>query len=107
MIDTHKKIKMTVTMDVTIPQALALQAMFEYWNGLGNAGATREVAFYTDGDGNFHPNAQFEFSEEIPMLNDTLRELALVDKDDSGTDRYGSPMALFDFDSIAWKIGEH
>ena len=30
----NDRIKMTVNMDVTIPQALALQAMFEYWNKL-------------------------------------------------------------------------
>ena len=96
---------MTVTMDVTIPQALALQAMFEHWNRLAGLGSSREVAFYADGDGNFRPRAQFEFSEEIPELDDELRNIAKRQPEDSGKDRFGSPMASFDFDSIAWRLG--
>ena len=33
-----KRIKMNIEMDVTVPQALALQSMFEYWNILANMG---------------------------------------------------------------------
>lgn len=92
-------------MDVTIPQGLALKAMFDHWNRLANIGGSREVAFYADGDGNFRPEAECKFSEDVPELDDELRELARIGDDDSGTDRHGSPMALFDFDAIAWKIG--
>ena len=105
IVNTQKKIKMTVTMDVTIPQGLALKAMFEHWNRLANIGSSREVAFYADGDGNFRPEVECEFSEKVPELTDELSELARIHADDSGKDRFGSPMALFDFDAISWKIG--
>lgn len=95
---------MSVDMEVTIPQALALQAMFDHWNRLSNIGATREVAFYVDGDGNFHPKCNYTFSESIPVLNNELCELARVPDHDSGKDRFDDPMALFDYDSIAWRI---
>lgn len=98
MVDTHKKIKMIVTMDVTIPQALALQAMYEYMNQLGGQGASRDVGFFANGDGNFQPRAEFTFSEQIPELTEELRAKA-VREDDHG-DR------VYDFDSIAWAIGD-
>lgn len=103
--DTSKRIKMMVLMEVTIPQALALQSMFEYWNQLSGIGASREVAFYADGDGNFHPNAMCMFSEAVPELTDELRKIARIPDDNSGKDRHGSPLAFFDFDAIAWRIG--
>lgn len=103
--DTSKRIKMMVLMEVTIPQALALQSMFEYWNQLAGLGASREVAFYADGDGNFHPEAEYLFSEAVPELTDDLAKLAKVSYDDSGRDSYNRPQALFDFDAIAWRIG--
>jgi hypothetical protein len=105
VIDTQKKIKMTVTMDVTIPQGLALRAMFDHWNWMANIGRSREVAFYVDGDGNFHPHVECKFNEEMPPLDDLLRNLAKRDESISGKDRFGYSMSLFDFDAIAWQIG--
>lgn len=35
------KIKMTVKMEATEPQALALQTMFEHWTSMGNTGMSR------------------------------------------------------------------
>jgi len=89
-------VKMSVYMEVTVPQALALQAMFDYWNELSGMGASRFVGFYCDGDGNFHPHAHCMFNEELPELTDELRAAA-VQKDDEG-DR------MYDFDGIAWKL---
>ena len=66
------KIEFTVSMKVTIPQMLALKAMFEYWNILANIGASRFVGFYVDGDGDFHPNCLFFQSKETQELNDEL-----------------------------------
>lgn len=103
--DTSKKIKMLVLMEVTIPQALALQSMVEYWNQLAALGASREVAFYADGDGNFRPNATCMFSDPIPELTDELRNLARCSEENSGLDRNDQNQALYDFDAIAWKIG--
>jgi len=88
--------KMIVEMKVTIPQGLSLQAMFEYWNFLSNIGSSRNIGFYVDGDGNFHPNCQIKFDTEIPKLTDELRKIAVV-KEYDGNRIYG-------FDPIAWKI---
>lgn len=87
---------MTVTFEVTEAQALALQAMFEYWTEIAVLGASREVAFFVDGDGNFKPNCQFAFSRKVRELTKNLRKYAVV-KDSSG-DR------VYDFDHIAWSI---
>lgn len=92
---------MTVTMEVTIPQALTLQTMFEYYNYLSSIGSSRMAGFYADGDGNFHPKVKCEFSEDIPELTDELKELALV----TPVFRNTKGDNMYDFDSIAWKIG--
>lgn len=102
--DTSKRIEMVVTLDVTVPQALALQAMFEHWNSLSSMGSSREVSFYVDGDGNFHTHAKCKFSEEIPELDNHLRDLAELSDENSGKDIAGSPIATFDFDRIAWHL---
>ncbi len=91
-----KKIKMRIEMDVTVPQALALQALFGYMNYLSNIGSSRDVGFFADGDGNFHPHCEITFDGEIPELTKELQELAV--KSDHGGDR------VYDFDAIAWKI---
>ena len=103
--DTSRKIEMTITLDVTIPQAVALQAMFEHWNSLSSMGASRQVSFYVDGDGNFHTHAKCKFSEEVPELDTHLKDLAELSDESSGKDRFGNPMVSFDYDSIAWYLG--
>ncbi|KKM68679.1 hypothetical protein LCGC14_1458410 [marine sediment metagenome] len=90
----NDRIKLTVEMDVTIPQALALKAMFKYWNQLSSMGSSREVAFYVDGDGNFHPKCKVTTEPDIPELTEEMREKAIV-ADDRG-DR------VYDYDPIAW-----
>ena len=104
------KVTMTVTMSVTVPQALALQAMFRYWNRLSSMGASREVAFFVDGDGNFHPDVKCGFAlgliDAVPELTEELEDMAKVSEVNSGTDKHGQPMALFDFDAIAWSMHE-
>ena len=96
--NTSKKIKMTVELEVTVPQALALQAMFDYWNTLAGRGSSRFVSFYADGDGNFRPKAKYMFSEEVPFLSGLLRHLAETEDIDGHK--------KFDFDAIAWKLAE-
>ena len=91
-----KRIKMTVDMEVTVPQALALQAMFEHWNRLSSMGSSRYIAFFVDGDGNFHPHCQIKFSEEVPELTDVLRDRAMGNK--------VLAEVGFDFDPIAWSL---
>ena len=92
------KIEMTIKLQVTEPQALTLQAMFEYMNQLGCAGASRYVAFYADGDGNFQPKPDITFDQPVRPLTDEMREAAIVE-DDDGNRKY-------DFDGIAWKLHE-
>lgn len=96
-----ERVKMTVEMDVTVPQGLALQAMFKQWNRLASMGSSRMVAFYVDGDGNFKPKCSTSFSEEMPELTEELEKAACVCKDD-----YPQRITQFqfDFDPVAWKL---
>ena len=91
-----ERIKMRVEMEVTVPQALSLQAMFKYWNYLASAGGSREVAFYCDGDGDFKPKCFVSFDGDIPELTKEMESIAIIK--DSGGDR------TYDFDRIAWKL---
>lgn len=89
-----EKVKLTVTMDnLTVPQALALSAMFKYWEQCGKWGMTREVGFYVDGDGNFRPNIEMQSDVELPTLTKELEDIAVAR--DRGGDR------LYDYDTIA------
>ena len=90
------RIKMTIEMEVTPAQGLALEAMFEYWNLLSSIGSSRKVGFFIDGAGNFHPKCKVKFDGEIPELTDELRKKAVVK--DHGGDR------TYDFNNIAWQI---
>lgn len=103
--DNDGRIKMTVELDVTVPQALAMQAMFEYMNELSSQGASRVAGFFADGDGNFHPKAKCSFSEEIPELTDGMKKVSAIELKQASYlsigDRY------YDYDPIAWGlIGE-
>jgi hypothetical protein len=92
------KIKMRVEMEVTKPQAIALQAMFAYWNQLSSMGSSRYIAFFVDGDGNFHPKCDVSFNKRMPLLTSEMREAAVVE-DIHGDRKY-------DFDPIAWMLHE-
>jgi hypothetical protein len=89
-----KRIEMTIKMQLTEPQALAMQAMMEHWNQLASQGSSRMIAYFVDGDGNFKPNTTWQYSEPIQPLTDEMRKAAIVDN------RAGE--AKFDFDPIAW-----
>jgi hypothetical protein len=91
-----ERIKMTVEMEVTFSQALALREMFEYWNQLSSWGGSRMVGFFCDGDGNFHPKCKISTSEPLPERNKEISEMAILE-DDNG-DRN------FDYDAIAWSL---
>jgi hypothetical protein len=83
-------------MKTTIAQALALKAMFKYWNSLSSMGSSRKVGFYVDGDGNFHPECIVTTDVELPELTDDMAKAAIVE--DRGGNR------IYDFDSIAWML---
>ena len=89
--------RMSVTFDVTEPQAIALRAFFEQWNHLSCIGGSRFVAFYADGDGDFHPYCQITMPMNVCRMNDTeeMRKLASNKETD---------YLQFDYDPIAWAI---
>ena len=92
------RVKMTVEMSVTVPQGLALQAMFEHWNRLSRMGSSRMVPFYVDGDGDFKPNCTIHLEGDVPELTPELTLLA------NCADPNEDPQ--FDYDAIAWKLRE-
>ena len=94
---SNERVEMTVKMQVTPAQGLALQAMFEHWNKMASWGTSRNISFYVDGDGNFKPNAEVTYSEEIPELTDEMRKKAAYDEKGNGD-------VSFDFDPIAWMM---
>lgn len=95
-IERSETVKLTVTMDVTAPQAYALMKMFKYWTFCGNAGMSRRVAFYVDGDGNFHPNCEIKTEPLLPVLPEEQAEKCIA-ADDHGN-------RLYDFDGIGWSL---
>jgi len=100
-----EKITMNIELKVTIPQALALKEMFEKWNYLSGIGSSRHVSFYSDGDGNFHPDAKMTFSEGMPDFTEEQKEIirqrAANENDEVVKIEKGNK---FDFDNIAWYI---
>ena len=84
-----------VTMNVTEPQAIALTAMFEYWNWLSAVGGSRRVAFYVDGDGDFHPKCRVT---KAPAVNERHRKLAVIEDKDGNR--------VYDYDPVAWDMTE-
>lgn len=90
------KVKLTVTMEVSAPQAYALQEMFKWWTFCGKAGMSRKVAFYVDGDGDFHPNCEVKTEPTLPELPKEQAEKAIVE------DKHGH--RLYDYDSISWSL---
>jgi len=108
--NTSEKIKMTVIMNVTIPQAITLKNMFEYYNALSSRGSSRYVAFYADGDGNFHPKCEISFDDEIGKM---IKELADKLSQNSDEKKYNFGIVedkngnrKYDFDPVAWALND-
>jgi len=58
-------------------EIIALQQFFGRWEWYGKAGASREVSFYVDGDGPFHPSIGFEVDGvDVDDVPDEVREVA-------------------------------
>lgn len=92
-------LKLRVEMDVTAPQAYALQQFFRMWNMLGNVGSSRYVAFYCDGDGNFHPNCVITTDPPLPPM--PQEQLALCE---GNVDRPVIAEYHVDYDAIGWSL---
>jgi len=92
----EKKVDLTIKLpNIKLDHAAALVKMFESMKILGNMGGSRWVCFYSDGDGNFRPKPEFEFSNNE---KDILEFSNLVNFWDEEKDEY-----RIDFDAIAWK----
>ena len=85
--------EITVTMTVTKAQAIALKAMFVYWNRLASMGSSRKVAFYVDGDGDFHPTCRISGAPEV---TDEHHKLAVIEDNDGNR--------VYDYDPVAWSM---
>ena len=94
----NKMVNLTVKMRVTVPQALALKEMFNYWNQLSNIGSSREVALYVDGDGDFCPKCEVTADVELPEMTEEMKELVIV------YDDYGN--RLYDYDKLVYYLSE-
>ncbi len=90
------KLKLTVTMEVSPAQAYALKEMFKWWTFCGKAGMSRKVAFFVDGDGDFHPNCEVTTDPVLPELPKEQSAKALAE-DNNGN-------ALYDYDAIGWSL---
>jgi hypothetical protein len=99
------RLEMTIKLQVTEAQALAVQAMLQCWNSLASMGSSRYVSFYVDGDGNFKPKATWEYSKPVAELTNELREVAHAFVKTTRDENPGSHSDhAFDFDPIAWKL---
>lgn len=88
-----KKIK--IEMQVTEAQALAINAMIKQWNLLGSIGKSQYVAFFADGDGNFHPDAKVESEWDLEKNKDL--EIFSIEKREKG-------VTYMDYDPVAEMI---
>jgi hypothetical protein len=103
-----EKLDMTVTFrNVTRAQAIALEAMFNFWQSLGRAGSSRMVSFFADGDGNFRPTVDVAFgADPYPTTSEeereALRRAAFITNGEESNE-LSIPL---DFDAVAWKLHE-
>jgi len=94
--------KMTVVFDVNREQAITLREMFNYWNRLSSIGSSRYVAFFVDGDGNFHPNIKMAFTENLPELEEKYLNSAIKQNPHGYKVHEGD--RFYDFDPIGWAL---
>ena len=85
--------KLEISIDnLTKPQLLALRQFFKNWIPLCKSGASRDVSYFVDGDGNLHQDISFKIPEEI-----TDDEIALAEE------CYNGDLKI-DYDKIAWRL---
>lgn len=101
-----QRIDMTVTFrGVTRAQAIALDAMFRFWQILGSLGSSRWVAFFADGDGNFNPKVEARFSiDPYGSADPTEREQLRLKAFPTNCEESVEAMIPVDFDGIAWEL---
>ncbi len=87
--------KLKIEMQVTEAQALTINAMIKQWNLLGSIGKSQYVAFFADGDGNFHPIAEVESEWDLGKNKDL--EIFSIEKREKG-------VTYMDYDPVAEMI---
>lgn len=101
------KVDMTIKLaGLTVAQAIAMKDMFEQMRILGGMGGSRFVGYYADGDGNFRPKPEYEFSDYEDVIEQFAKPLD-VDPLESGRKTWGEwtdDMYLVDFDVVAWRL---
>lgn len=90
-----EQIKMTVEMEVTPAQGLALQAMFERWNYLSRIGSSKVISFFVGGGLDFDPQCKVKFNKKIRTLSNRFKNAALMSE--SAACDYS-----YDYDHIAY-----
>jgi len=93
------EVSLTVTFDrLNEPQAIALIAMFNTWEGYGRRGASRWVEFFVDGDGPFHPAIDYDIEGDIFTPDDEVFSDLADAAESAGNNAY-------DFDAVTgWFI---
>ena len=93
--------KMSIEIDnLTDAQVLAIEDMLAQWQYLGGIGGSRWVAFFADGDGNFHPKIQVDGRNPQKYPWRKSRWKLFVIKPSGASDEG----CFIDFDTIAWEL---
>jgi hypothetical protein len=86
--------------NLTLAQAEALETMLSEYVRLGSIGASRWVAFYADGDGNFQP--QITINGHEPKFSKYLQHDDVWERPDQII--ICDQECRIDFDQIAWRL---
>jgi hypothetical protein len=88
------RVSMSITIDnLTEAQRLAIVDMLAMWQVLESVGSSRDVTFYVDGDGNFHPDIRVDGVP--PKACGSAEEVQA---------RWRGDQYRIDYDEIAWKL---
>lgn len=93
-IERDDKVQLTINLSVSVPQAYALIAMFNYWNICGKTGISREIGLETDG--NFNPMCEIKMTPQLPKMPEEQLKQAIV-WDDQGNRKYA-------YDPLDWSL---
>jgi len=72
MKDDDGMVKFEISVEMPERWVPHFRGMLEYMQQLGNVGASREITFMSDGDGDFRP--KFSFSKEIASAADPIED---------------------------------
>jgi len=103
----NEKFSLTVHIDdLSMAQALALDAMFQCWEQLGSMGCSRWVAFMADGDGDFRPKVQVVYNPKPKWFELELISKAKMCDDLTPNGKRPITKIAFDYDAIGWALNK-